>query len=40
MEGLGRSNSTSGAEGLLAAIETEYAQVAVELSVHAGSAAS
>jgi CheY-like chemotaxis protein len=38
MEGLGRSSSTSGAEGLLAAIETEYAQVAVELSAHAGSA--
>jgi two-component system sensor histidine kinase/response regulator len=40
MEGLGRANSTAGAEGLLAAIESEYAQVARELSVHAESVAA
>jgi HPt (histidine-containing phosphotransfer) domain-containing protein len=36
MEGLGRASSTSGADGLLAEIEAEYARVAVELSTHAG----
>ena len=36
MENLGRASSTSGAEILLAQIETEYAEVAVELSAHAG----
>ena len=40
MESLGRAGSTNGAGGLLAEIETEYAQVAAELSAHAGNAES
>jgi HPt (histidine-containing phosphotransfer) domain-containing protein len=40
MESLGRASSTNGADGLLAEIETEYAQVAAELSAHAGNAES
>jgi HPt (histidine-containing phosphotransfer) domain-containing protein len=37
MEDLGRASSTSGAESLVAEIETQYTRVAAELSVHAGS---
>jgi HPt (histidine-containing phosphotransfer) domain-containing protein len=40
MENLGRVSSTQGAASLVAEIEAEYAQVAAELSVHAGSHAS
>ena len=35
MEDLGRASSIQGAQSLVAEIETEYAQVAAELSVHA-----
>ena len=39
MERLGRDSSTNGADGLLAEIEAEYAQVAAALSAQAGTAA-
>jgi len=40
MESLGRASSTGGADGLLAEIDAEYAQVAAELSAHAGNIGS
>ena len=40
MESLGRASSTNGADRLMAEIETEYRQVAAELTAHAGTAAS